>query len=148
MSEPESDRPSYSVLVKAAIGVCFLAMVVYLSLPGRISNGWNKSMDIIYNVRRLDGAKEAWALEHGQTNQAVVPTMEDLAPYLRGPRDGEGLDATTGIKPVAGERYFIKSLAESPEAELMRELDGRPKGTVFRMATNVADEIVLPKESH
>ena len=147
MSEPE--RPSISALIKGAIIACFVVWAGYVTcVPDFTRSGPSKTNGVMNNLRRLDAAKQIWALEHGQTNAAAVPTMEDLAPYLRGPRDGEGLDATTGIKPVAGERYFIKSLAESPEAELMRELDGRPKGTVFRMATNVADEIVLPKESH
>ena len=58
----------------------------------------------------------------------AVPTKEDLIPYLRGIPD---VDADGSIKPVAGERYRLKTLAESPEAELTREIEGSRMGQCF-----------------
>jgi len=70
-------------------------------------------------------------LEHGLTG-AAVPTKEDIIPYLH----GFDVDADGWIKPVAGERYNLRCLVEVPEAELTRDLEGRPKGTRIRLLTN------------
>jgi hypothetical protein len=89
---------------------------------------------------QLDGAVQQWALDHGRTG-AVVVTREDIAPYLRHSPDTNGW-----VKSVAGERYILKTITDSPEAHLTRDLEGRPKGTVIRLGTNMHVEIILPKE--
>jgi hypothetical protein len=89
----------------------------------------------------LDGAKETWALEHNKTG-AVSVAESDVAPYL-------GVPSHTGqVQPVAGERYFLKKLNESPEAQLTRKLAGHPKGTIFRFGTNGNIETILLGMAH
>ncbi len=84
------------------------------------------------NLRRVDGAMQQWAFDHGRTG-AVVVTKQDLAPYLR-----------DTVKPVAGERYSVKTLLDSPEAQLTRRIDGHPTGTVVRFNTKGVVEFVPP----
>ena len=96
-----------------------------------VRSGTSKTSAIFSNLRQLDGAKQIWAFEHGRTG-AVAVTTQDIAPYL------------PHFTAVAGERYILRTLAEVPEAQLTREVDGRPKGTVLRFGTNDSVEIIGP----
>jgi hypothetical protein len=113
-----------------------------LSTRNHVGGGPNKTSGIIYRLRLIDGAKGQWGLEHHQTG-AALPTKEDLIPYLGGIFKTDA-DADAWMKPVAGEHYNIKTLAEVPEAELTHDLEGRPKGTVIRLANNWADQFLYP----
>jgi len=42
-----------------------------------------QTLACINNLRQIEGAKQQWALENKKTAEAV-PTVEDLAPYLKG----------------------------------------------------------------
>ena len=89
----------------------------------------------------IDFAKNEWAYVHHVTNPAVM-TKEDIAPYL-----GSATNADGWVKPVAGEVYMLKTLAELPEAQLTREVGTLPKGTLIRLASNSQLEIILPKKT-
>jgi len=115
-----------------------LIAAVYVYTPHFNRSGPSKTSGIIDNLRQLDGATQQWAIEHGQTGGVIV-TWEDLAPYLR-----RTPNLGVWVKPVAGEKYTLKTVKESPEAELTRELEGRPKGTVLRLGSNLDVEIILP----
>lgn len=125
------------------LGVALLALAGLLALvciPNFVGGGPSKTSRITNNLRQLAGAKEQWALEHSKTG-AVAVTREDIAFYFgRG-----GIDAY--IVPVANERYTLGNLNQSPEALLTRPLEGRPKGTIIRLGTNSAVEIILPNHS-
>jgi len=95
-------------------------------------------MRIINNLRSIEDAVQQWALEQTRTG-AVEVTWMNIGPYLGHSPVSEGR-----VKAVAGEIYTLKSLVESPEAQLTRDLEGRPKGTVIRLGTNDA-EFILPK---
>ena len=72
-------------------------------------------------------------LDHGQTSAAIV-TEENLAPvFLPHPP-----------KPVAGERYVLKTLAESPEAHLTHKVELWPAGSVLLISTNGGLESFTP----
>ena len=64
--------------------------------------------EIVNNLRQIDGAMQEWAIQHGQTGTVLV-SEENVIPYL-GRR----------LKPVAGERYVLKTLAESPQTSFVR----------------------------
>jgi len=132
MSEPSPK--SHSAVVWGAIVLCFLLLVGVVRIPTFLRTGRGKTSGIVWRLRLIDGAKQQWAIEHHQTNDVLL-TAEDLAPYLRR-LFPEGM-----VRPEAGERYRINTLWKAPEAELTRELEGRPKGTVFRL-----DEIILPSQ--
>jgi len=137
MNAPQ--KSSFSSLgISCIIGVVTLGSILLLwhtGFPSLVRSGPSKTTGIIWRLRLIDAAKQQWAIEHHQTNDVVV-TAEDLAPYLT------NVVPNGTIEPVADERYRINTLLKVPEAELTRDLEGRPKGTVFRM-----DKIILPNKS-
>ena len=115
--------------------VCLVGCLCLVSLafiPSCVRGGPTRVGLMKCNLMKLDGAMSQWALEHHQTG-AVAVTWEDLSPYLGGT-----------VEVVAGERYSVTSLGESPEAQLARKVGTLPKGTVLRLGTNNDLEIVLP----
>jgi competence protein ComGC len=61
----------------------------------------------INNLRRIEGAKELWALEHpGSTNNA--PTMQDLSQYFKG----------TKLECPTGGTYSINAVGEPPRCSI------------------------------
>lgn len=130
MTTKQTGQRSFSRLWFVLAGVIGLWLLCMLCIPNFVRSGTSKTNAIISNLRQLDGAKQQWALEHGRTG-AVIVTTQDIAPYLR------------HFKPVAGERYSLRTLLQYPEAQLTREVDGRPKGTVLRLGTNSV-EIIGP----
>lgn len=122
-----------TILLVVIAGIAFLMCLV--CTPHFIRSGPSKITGIISNLRQIDAAKQQWASEHEQRGNAL-PTKEDIAPYFLPHLNG-------WVKPVAGELYRIKSLCESPEAQLTHALEGKPKDTLFRLGTN-DDEIILP----
>jgi hypothetical protein len=129
-------RCRVSILATGAFAL-FVAFLVAIAIPNHIHNGPGKTTGVFSNLRQLDGAIQMWAVDHHATG-AVVVSRQDVAPYLRATPEG-------WVKPVAGEVYFVKSLAQSPEAVLTREVDGRPKGTVLRLGTNGDLQFILPE---
>ncbi len=108
------------------------AFVLAICIPNYVGSPRSKTLAIINNLRQLDGAMQQWAFEHGKTG-AVVVTEQDVAPYL-----GQS------FKPIAGERYVLKTLSQPPEAQLTHRLEGRPKGSVLRLDTNGTFDVILP----
>jgi hypothetical protein len=128
MSEPK--RLSQ---LRVVAGLLILgALVLGICVPNYVGSPRSKTVAIINNLRRLDGAMQMWAFEHGKTG-AVVVTAQDVAPYLR-----------DSVKPIAGERYVLKTLSQPPEAQLTYRLEGRPKGSVLRLSTNGTFNVILP----
>jgi len=123
------------LVLASVLGLWVLGM---LCVPNFVRSGTSKTNAIINNLRQIDGAKQLWAIEHGRTG-AVLVTTQDIAPYFRHDQAKEGF-----LKAVAGERYVIGTLVESPEAQLTREVDGRPKGTLLRLGTNGDELIICP----
>ena len=149
----ELSKSSYRGLIVGTV-VCatFVALVWLVCAPNFVKSGTSKTNAIVNNLRQLDGAKQAWALDHQQTG-AVEVAREDVVDYV-------GVSPHRGwVQPVAGERYTLKLLTECPEAELTRSVDGRPKGTRIRLLpegirfsvspqheTNWGCEIILPNK--
>jgi hypothetical protein len=125
MGEPR--EPSYRVLIVGTVTfAAFVGLMWLVCAPNFIRSGTSKTNGIVNNLRRLDGAKQQWALEHHRTGATEV-AREDIAEYV-------GVPPHKGwVQAVAGERYTLNLLTESPEAELTRAVDGRPKGTRFRL---------------
>ena len=68
----------------------------------------------INNLRRLDGAKQQWALEKGKT-AADVPTPDDLAPYL---------DLTKIVCPAGG-IYSLNAVGTAPTCTVLGHVLGQ-----------------------
>lgn len=130
----------------AAIIVLFIAIIV----PNFIHSGPGKISGIVNRLRQIDAAKQQWAIEHGITNAVLFKielTTNDLAPYLL----PSYVQKEFG-DPIFHERYFIKHLSESPEAEILREVREYgsplnwklPKGVIVRLGSNNMAEYILP----
>ena len=113
-----------------------LALVASVAIPNYTGSHRSKALQIVNNLMQLDGAMQQWAIEHGKTG-AVAVTEEYIASYIHLP-----------LKPVAGERYVLKNLAESPEAHLTRKVELWPAGSVLRLNTNVGHEVILPYKTN
>jgi hypothetical protein len=137
MTTEQSKRRAFSSLwlVIAAVLTAWLALAV--CVPNFVRSGTSKTNAIVNNLRQLDGAKEQWVLDHGRT-AAVMVTMHDIAAYVSHLLAKDG-----SVRAIAGERYRLNALTESPEAQLTHEVDDQPKGTVIRLGTNNI-EIISP----
>jgi biopolymer transport protein ExbD len=89
---------------------------------------------IINRLRQIDGAKQQWALEKRQP-QSARPTANDIADYLRA-----GFPT-----PIAGERYELNAVGESPFAILTRPIGNRQAGEVI--TTEVPSETMVHQQS-
>jgi hypothetical protein len=137
MSKPHESRRFLTVSLGGIFALIVLvALLIAIAVPNYVGRGPGKINTIINNLRQLDGAVQTWAMEHHQTGTVLV-TKEDLAPYLVAPDHWP--------KPVAGERYVLNTLPQSPEALLTREVEGRPRGTVIRFSTNGDIQFIRPK---
>src|SRR5678809_471411 len=113
--EERASASRRSLIGPIVIGPGALLLVILTVKQNYIGHHRSKTLEIINNLRQLDSATQQWGYEHGRTG-AVLVTKEDLAPYLK---------HTDGwIKSVAGERYTLKPLTESPEAELTHAVEG------------------------
>jgi len=103
--------------------------------PNFVSGGRNSpSLQILNNLRRIDGAKQQLALEQ-KLPLDFVPTEADLLPYLT--REGDRFPR------VGKERYVLNAINEPPFAMLDDDWRIRrrgwtqgftiPKSTIFRL---------------
>jgi|ERR1017187_9805840 hypothetical protein len=106
---------------------CVVGIFALIAIPNFVSNGGNgpggKSNACINNLRRIDAAKNEWALEHnGKTNDVV--TVSDIKPYLEHDLDPNGkpylkLDAKGNLpKCPSGGVYTIGKVGEPPTCSL------------------------------
>jgi TPR repeat protein len=66
-------------------------------------------VDVINDLRMIDGAKQQWALQKSKAPEAV-PSEDDLDPYL-----GRGTNGLFPVHPPGG-RYVINSVGQPPES--------------------------------
>src|SRR5205814_1259235 len=107
---------------------------IWLMSPPNVPYG-RAELQMISNLRALDGAKQRWAQEHSQAGPVVVGE-QDIASYL----------APGCIRPVRGERYLLSPLSQQPEVELNRGMLGYAKGTRLRLGDK-GDLVRSPNES-
>jgi hypothetical protein len=134
----EQNQTSNSLRPVWAVLACLFVLGVFLWPRSFIGGGPGIMTGFEMNLRLIDGAKQQWAFAHGG-NGASLTTKEDIAPYL-----GEFAGADGWLKPVAGEVYILRPLSNVPEAQLTREVEGRPKGTIIRFGSNGRLEYILP----
>jgi hypothetical protein len=132
-----SERNRLAWIVGLGTLVICVGLVLSVGITNYVGSPRSKTLAIVNNLRQLDGAMQQWASDHRQAGTVVV-TKEQLAPYLS-PIGG-------WVKPVAGERYILKTVSESPEARLTGQLEGRPKGTVLLLDTNGGFRAILPNQ--
>lgn len=111
-----------------------VALLLAVAVANRPTSRHSRINAMVNNLRQLDGAAEQWAIDHDQTG-AVLVTEADLTNYLR-----------RSLEPIAGERYVLRPLPQSPEVVLTREVEGRPKGTVICFTTNGEVRFIPPNQ--
>ena len=137
MSQEPSKRIS-PILVAGLVPAFCLMLVWFFVLPRLAGSNGAKVPQVVGNLRQIDLAKQAWALDHAATNGATV-TEQDLLSYLRVP-------GRTGlVGAVDSEIYRLNAIGTPPEAQLRKALGSKfPKGTLVRWTTNAGCEILLP----
>jgi prepilin-type N-terminal cleavage/methylation domain-containing protein len=111
-------------LIEIMIVVGIIGLLAIAIIPNISKNRERAQLKMIeQNLRKIDTAKNLWALEHNK-GSGETPSSEDLKPYDGWP------------KPIAGERYSINSLGMQPTATLSGKL-----------WTNAANSVIsLPEE--
>ncbi len=99
-------KPAFRTrLIEVLAVLAIVALLASVSIPNFVkSRTTSQSNAVINNLRQLDGAKQQWALEQAKSPDDV-PTMQDLAPYLK------------GVAPVMGETYALGKVRDSVSAE-------------------------------
>ncbi|SRR6266498_65965 len=92
--------------VGLALALVALPMLFAIAIPNfvRARQVAQKSM-CLNNLRRIDGAKQVWALQNNKDTNAV-PTMQELTPFLKG-------NAASFHCPAGG-TYSINKIGQVP----------------------------------
>jgi hypothetical protein len=82
MSESRNSSDWFSKVILALLAIGIAAFLVWLALPPFIPDGRTSPKNAcINNLRLIDGATQAWALEHHKSD-TDVPTWAELRPYF------------------------------------------------------------------
>jgi hypothetical protein len=108
-------------LVLVGAGVSLFALLV---VPNYVRDPWTSPANAcINNLRRIDGAKSEWELEHNAKTNDLV-TINDIRPYLElgiGPNGKPyiKLDAKGNLpKCPSGGTYAIGKVGEAPTCSI------------------------------
>lgn len=112
---------------KLAFFVIAVAIIYFLgviAIHNFVRDPWTSPANAcINNLRRIDAAKEEWALEHDAKTNDVV-TVDDIRPYLKKDLDPHGrpylkFDAKGNLpKCPSGGTYTIGKVGEIPTCSL------------------------------
>src|SRR6266540_2228709 len=117
---PRGRGPSWFVPLGAAAAAA-LMLLAAIAIPNFTrARTTSRANVVINNLRRLDSAKQQWALEN-KKSATDVPTLSDLEPYMG--RGGEG-----SLPSVMGETYKLGSVSEEVTAELDAARAGKSFG--------------------
>jgi hypothetical protein len=116
MSPPlknKSPRPILEFIIKAGLASLVFGFVVLVVTPNFIREPVTSPANAcINNLRQIDGAKQQWGLETGQTNGDIVVTAAEIKPYLGHYAKGNFPQCPSGGK------YTIGKLKEVPTCSL------------------------------
>jgi hypothetical protein len=110
----QQDSTSTWEMVFVVVIVCFLAIGFFTTfiVPNMVRGGTSNANICINNLRQIDAAKEEWALENRITNGDVVPTENDITPYIQ-------LNSSGKIPPCpSGGIYTIGKLSVLPKCSI------------------------------
>lgn len=103
-------RRSAFTLIEIMIVVGIIGMLAIAIVPNIAKNRERAQLQMIHqNLRKIDAAKNLWALENNK-GSGETPSQDELKPYDGWP------------KPIAGETYSINSVGMPPTATLSGKL--------------------------
>lgn len=103
-------RRSAFTLIEIMIVVGIIGLLAIAIIPNISKNRERAQLQMIHqNLRKIDAAKNLWALENNK-GSGETPSSEELKPYDGWP------------KPIAGETYNINSVGMPPSATLTGKL--------------------------
>ena len=121
MDDPANKPALLLYTVITAVLLCFIALLV---IPAGVRDPWTSpSNACINNLRRIDAAKEEWALQHNSNTHDIV-TIDDIRPYLERDLDPHGkpyitLDANGNLpRCPSGGVYTIGKIGEPPTCSI------------------------------
>ena len=124
MSEQENKASFNPDLISWGMIVCLLGLLALVAIPNYIKEpNTSPANACINNLRRIDAAKNEWALEHNVKTNCVV-MVDDIRPYPKRDLNPNGkpylkLDTKGNLpKCPLGGTYTIGNLAESPTCSL------------------------------
>jgi competence protein ComGC len=96
--------------VSVALALVWIPMMAAIAIPNFVKARETAQKNAcINNLRRIDGAKQVWALQNNKDTNST-PTMQDLAPYLKG--------NVASLHCLAGGTYTINKVGEPPTCSI------------------------------
>lgn len=117
-------RRAAFTLIEIMIVVGIIGLLAVAIIPNISKNRERAQLKTIeMNLRKIDAAKNLWALENNKGN-GETPTLDDLKPYDGAP------------KPVAGEQYSPNPLGTPPSATLSGKLGTNQANSVIMLSSD------------
>jgi competence protein ComGC len=93
-----------------ALALVWIPMTLAVAIPNYLKARETAQKNIcINNLRRIDGAKQVWALQNNKDTNST-PTMDDLRLFLKG--------NTASLRCPAGGTYTINKIGEAPSCSI------------------------------